>query len=297
MKYLKRFNESNISPDYSIVAPIRLDIEDRLDEFKFGYDFKFVHYDMRTTFPITSSGVLPVGNHSENNFQFQILPKGYPNSKDIDPVLINISILGDLMGVISFIEDEIKFKYSHSYYFVEHKYDKMNSDIFTSEGKLVTMIQMFFTGPDDLSYLNEAGYSKKDCDNLIFKFSDSDLIENNYSQSMQDIFVLSMLNGKKNGFYIEIGANNPVWINNTYLLESKFGWSGISFDINSDEVSNFNSFRNNKCICADASKFDYKFLFDYTNSPKQIDYLQVDCHPPDTTLECLLKYSIYSFFK
>ena len=156
MKYLKRFNESNISPDYSIVAPIRLDIEDRLDEFKFGYDFKFVHYDMRTTFPITSSGVLPVGNHSENNFQLQILPKRYPNSKDIDPVLINSSILGDLMGVISFIEDEIKFKYSHSYYFVEHKYDKMNSDIFTSEGKLVTMIQMFFTGPDDLSYLNES---------------------------------------------------------------------------------------------------------------------------------------------
>jgi hypothetical protein len=156
MKYLKRFNESNISPDYSIVAPIRLDIEDRLDEFKFGYDFKFVHYDMRTTFPITSSGVLPVGNHSENNFQLQILPKGYPNSKDIDPVLINSSILGDLRTVISFIEKEIKFKYSHSYYFVEHKYDKINSDIFTSEGKLVTMIQMFFTGPDDLSYLNES---------------------------------------------------------------------------------------------------------------------------------------------
>jgi len=147
----------------------------------------------------------------------------------------------------------------------------------------------------DLSYLNYAGYSKKDCDNLIFKFSDSELIENNYSQSMQDIFVLSMLNGKKDGFYIEIGANNPVWINNTLLLESKFNWSGFSFEINHSEVSNFNSFRRNKCICADATKFDYKSLFDSNKLPKQIDYLQVDCEPPDTTLECLLKLPLDSY--
>lgn len=147
----------------------------------------------------------------------------------------------------------------------------------------------------DLSYLNYAGYSKKDCDNLIFKFSDCELIENNYSQSMQDIFVLSMLNGKKDGFYIEIGANNPVWINNTLLLESQFNWSGFSFEINHSEVSNFNSFRNNKCICADATKFDYKSLFDSNELPKQIDYLQVDCEPPDTTLECLLKLPLDSY--
>ena len=156
MKYLKRFNESNISPDYNFVAPIRLEIEDILIEFKYGYDIKFVHYDMRTTFPISSSGVLPVGNHSENNFQLQILPKGYPDSKDIDPVLIDRDILDDFRTVISFIEKEIKFKYSHSYYFENHKYNKVLGDIFTSEGKLVTMIQMFFTGPDDLSYLNES---------------------------------------------------------------------------------------------------------------------------------------------
>jgi hypothetical protein len=45
MKYLKRFNESNISPDYNVVAPIRSEIEDILIEFKYGYDIKFVHYD------------------------------------------------------------------------------------------------------------------------------------------------------------------------------------------------------------------------------------------------------------
>jgi len=147
----------------------------------------------------------------------------------------------------------------------------------------------------DLSYLERLGYFKKDYDNLILKFPGSEFIENNYSQAMQDMFVLSILNGKKNGVYIEIGANNPISINNTYLLESMYDWSGISFDINKDEVSNFNSIRTNKCICADATKFDYKFLFDYGNLPKQIDYLQVDCEPPFITLQCLLKLPLDTY--
>jgi hypothetical protein len=147
----------------------------------------------------------------------------------------------------------------------------------------------------DLSYLSFLGYFKKDYENLVLKFAGSESIDNNYSQAMQDIFVLSMLNGKKDGLYIEIGANNPIVINNTYLLESQFGWSGFSFEINPNEVSNFNSFRNNKCICADATKFDYKSLFDSNKLPKQIDYLQVDCEPPDTTLECLLKLPLDSY--
>ena len=46
---------------------------------------------------------------------------------------------------------------------------------------------------------------------------------------MQDIFVLSMLNGKKNGIYVEIGADKPKVINNSYLLESVFDWSGVFF--------------------------------------------------------------------
>jgi len=187
MKYLKSFNESNISPDYNVVAPIRSEIEDILIEFKYGYDIKFVHYDMRTTFPISSSG-LPVGNHSENNFQLQILPKGYPDSKDIEPILIDRDILGDLRTVISFIESEIKFKYSHSYYFINHDYKRIIRDVFESEGKLVTMIQMFFTGPNDLnessafeSYqgVNDAGlvrvYGKDDleeCDSLMLDIKD-----------------------------------------------------------------------------------------------------------------------------
>lgn len=136
-------------------------------------------------------------------------------------------------------------------------------------------------------YPNSRRYFKSDYENLRFKFFESEKIENNYSQSMQDMFVLSMLNGKKKGTYVEIGADKPRVINNSYLLESQYNWKGVSFEIESDKVEYFNTIRKNKCICADATKYDYKFLFDERKYPKQIDYLQVDCDPPQITLECL----------
>ena len=84
------------------------------------------------------------------NFQLQILPKDYPDSRDIGPTLIDTDILDDLERVCNFIKLEIGFNYSHSYYFINHNYKNINRDIFTSEGKLVTMIQMFFTGPNEI---------------------------------------------------------------------------------------------------------------------------------------------------
>lgn len=144
-------------------------------------------------------------------------------------------------------------------------------------------------------YPNSRRYFKSDYENLRFKFVGSENIENNYSQSMQDMFVLSVLNGKKNGVYVEIGADKPRVINNSYLLESQYGWTGVSFEIENDKVKYFNSIRKNECICADATKFDYKNLFDERKYPKQIDYLQVDCDPPQITLECLKKLPLEDY--
>ena len=130
-------------------------------------------------------------------------------------------------------------------------------------------------------------YYKKDLDNLRYKFPESEKILNNYSQAFQDMFVLSILNGKKNGTYVEIGADHGVIISNTYLLESEFNWKGVSFEIEDQKVSEYNKIRNNKCICADATVFDYKTFFEKNNYPKQIDYLQVDIEPAWQTLKAL----------
>jgi FkbM family methyltransferase len=48
-----------------------------------------------------------------------------------------------------------------------------------------------------------------------------------YSQICQDIFVLSVLDNKKNGFFVEIGAGDGINFSNTYLLEKNYGWNGI----------------------------------------------------------------------
>jgi len=47
------------------------------------------------------------------------------------------------------------------------------------------------------------------------------------SQLRQDLFVLSHLAFKKNGYFVEFGATNGVDLSNTYLMEKEFAWNGI----------------------------------------------------------------------
>jgi len=55
----------------------------------------------------------------------------------------------------------------------------------------------------------------------------SQLTAQSKSQIRQDLFVLSELNFKRNGFFVEFGAAGGVEDSNTYLLEEGFGWLGI----------------------------------------------------------------------
>jgi FkbM family methyltransferase len=47
------------------------------------------------------------------------------------------------------------------------------------------------------------------------------------SQLRQDLFVLSHLDFKKNGYFVEFGATNGYNLSNTYLMEKELGWNGI----------------------------------------------------------------------
>ena len=47
------------------------------------------------------------------------------------------------------------------------------------------------------------------------------------AQLGQDMFVLSELGFKREGFFVEFGATNGIDLSNSYLLEKKFGWKGI----------------------------------------------------------------------
>jgi FkbM family methyltransferase len=47
------------------------------------------------------------------------------------------------------------------------------------------------------------------------------------AQLYQDLFVLFMLQHKRNGFFVEFGATNGISLSNSYALEKNFGWQGI----------------------------------------------------------------------
>jgi len=47
------------------------------------------------------------------------------------------------------------------------------------------------------------------------------------SQLLQEFFVLSQLSFKRNGFFVEFGANDGLRSSNTLLLERDLGWQGI----------------------------------------------------------------------
>ena len=123
-------------------------------------------------------------------------------------------------------------------------------------------------------------YHKGLHEQLMYKFPGSETIVKNFSQTYQDMFTLTMLNGKNNGTYFEIGAADPFYGNNTALLE-KWGWTGTSLEILEHEVNKFKQQRKNEIILCDATKFDYSILKGH------IDYLQVDCEPPGTTYDIL----------
>lgn len=47
------------------------------------------------------------------------------------------------------------------------------------------------------------------------------------AQICQDLLVLFLTQEKKGGYFIEFGATDGLCLSNTYLLESRYGWSGI----------------------------------------------------------------------
>jgi len=121
-----------------------------------------------------------------------------------------------------------------------------------------------------------------------------------YSQIGQDRLVIKYLKNKKNGSFVDIGCGYPKTINNTYVLETEFGWNGISIDLIDfleETGETWDSLRKTKRVLADALKTDYKELFSQLNMPKRIDYLSMDLEPPSLTLECLFKipFDEYSF--
>lgn len=134
-------------------------------------------------------------------------------------------------------------------------------------------------------------YYKKEFGKLTLDFNGSENVSEFYSQAGQDIFVLSVLNGKKNGKFLDIGASDPKIINNTFMLEKQFGWSGTQIEIDQTLADKCKSERSSNVICNDATKVDYNQVFEQLG---EIDYMSLDIDGLPT-LEVLQKLPFDKF--
>lgn len=108
---------------------------------------------------------------------------------------------------------------------------------------------------------------------LIYKMS---VVKYN-AQAEQDKFVLNVMKHKQNGYFLEIGSNDPIHMNNSYILESSYHWKGIMIEYDGHHFPQYKIHRPNSVhINSDATRVDYKALFALNNVPTHIDYLQID---------------------
>ena len=94
-------------------------------------------------------------------------------------------------------------------------------------------------------------------------------IDESQSSVMQDLFVLSELDFKKNGFFLDIGAAYSIKKNNTFLLEKKFNWKGIISEpcrvYKNDLLKNRNNQINFNYIWSESNQ---KIIFNETYDPE-----------------------------
>jgi len=115
-------------------------------------------------------------------------------------------------------------------------------------------------------------------------------------QILQDKFVLNLLKFKKNGTFVEIGTNDPIVNNNTYLLEQNFCWKGIMIDYDDKFEQMYKQKRTSTYIIKDAEQIDFLQLLQTNNMPYNIDYLQIDLEVNNgSTINVLNHFDKYIF--
>lgn len=111
------------------------------------------------------------------------------------------------------------------------------------------------------------------------------------SQLNQDSKVDKLLNQKRGGFFLDVGACYCDYMSNTEFFEIQREWSGVAVELDVKYKAEWLERRPRSHFhCEDATKVDYQKLLDSCRAPKIIDYLSIDVDPPTTlSLEALYK--------
>jgi FkbM family methyltransferase len=105
----------------------------------------------------------------------------------------------------------------------------------------------------------------EDCDEILLDFYNYVLThrKSSKSQLFQDLFVQFILNEKTNGTFLEFGATNGLELSNSFLLEKKFGWTGVLAEPSPQWHSQLFENRPNSNIITDCI---------YTETGKKLDF-------------------------
>jgi hypothetical protein len=114
------------------------------------------------------------------------------------------------------------------------------------------------------------------------------------SQSGQDLWVNAVLEGKRDGFFLDVGANHPVELSNTYALQNGLGWGGVLVERDEHCLNLLRMWRQSdrtKIIEGDATKMDLLAPYRFTGI-NVVDYLSIDI---DENTEPALRWLLQSF--
>lgn len=106
-----------------------------------------------------------------------------------------------------------------------------------------------------------------------------------YSQGGQDIYVTRILKEKRDGYFVEIGANNGYIMSNTYLLEKNYGWKGICVEATSYKINELTINRPNAICITSAVHSESNLELDFTTT--LIDILNVITEYAEIALDFL----------
>ena len=113
--------------------------------------------------------------------------------------------------------------------------------------------------------------------------------DNKFSQSGQDQFAYNI--SGSNGTYLEIGAHDPVINSNTFNLEVKCNWNGLSVEYDKSFKMSWgdNKLRKNDVVWDDAFNINYSSLIKQRELPNRLSYLSCDIEPAENTFNILKK--------
>jgi FkbM family methyltransferase len=139
------------------------------------------------------------------------------------------------------------------------------------------------------------------------------------SQVGQDFWVCGFFNYKKNGFFLDVGAHNGLYLSNTLYLEKELGWKGICVEAGNAPYSEL--IKNRTCDCVHAFVSDKNEIIDFKemqygdlkrdnslqkiqsitldmllplcDTPKVIDYISIDTEGFDYKVLCGFPFDKY----